>query len=452
LKKKASSRLLPLAFTRRSFFASPLAFLIPRLNASPTEYRSHHDHVLGTSLDLVVYGASRESEAAAVHAAVFEELARLSNVLSTYDSSSEISRFNARGGRGSCSQDLFQVLAAYDTWQRRTSGAVSARIGAMGALLNVDALGKAHIADRAVDAALQAAPGIAGLLLNIGGDIVVRGEVPQTIGVADPAARADNARPVTSLRLANRAVATSGTSERGHHILDPRTGSPATGANSATVIACDSVTANALATALCVLTPEEGLRLVDRTPDSAAILSARDGSLLRSLRFAAYEQPIRVIPVQAAAHWQSGYEVAVTLTLKEIQGYRVRRPYIAVWAEDSAGKLVRNIAVWANKPRWLPELRGWWARNGGTGDLFSLTKPTRPPGRYRILWDGRDDHGNPVPAGLYRIVVETSREHGGYFKQGDMLDCGGKPARITLKETSDSEEVLIEYGPRSQAL
>lgn len=439
-------------FTRRSFFASPLGLLIPRLDASPPEYRFHHDHVLGTSLDLIVYGVARESEAAAVHTAVFQELARLSRVLSTYDPSSEISGFNAQGGSGTCSQDLFRVLDAYDSWRQRTSGAVSARIGEMGALLNVDALGKAYIADRAADAALQAVPGIAGLLLNIGGDIVVRGEMPQTIGVADPAARADNARPMTALQLANRAVATSGTSERGYHILDPRTGFPATGATSATVIARDSVTANALATALCVLTPEEGLRLVDRTLDAAAILCARDGTVLRSLRFAHYEQPVRVIPVQAAATWQSGYEVAVTLILKEIQGYRVRRPYIAVWAEDPAGKLVRNIAVWANKPRWLPELRGWWSRNGGTGDLFSLTKPTRPPGRYRLVWDGRDDHGNPVPAGLYRIVVETSREHGGYFKQGDMLDCGSKPARITLKETSDSEEVLIEYGPRSQAL
>lgn len=447
-----SSRLLPLAFTRRSLFASPLTFLIPRLNASPNEYRFHHDHVLGTSLDLVVYGATRESEAAAVHAAVFDELSRLSKILSTYDPSSEISRFNAQGGRGKCSQDLFRVLDAYDSWQQRTSGAISARIGGMEARLNVDALGKAYIADRAVLAARQAVPGIAGLLLNIGGDIVVRGGVPQTIGVADPAARADNAPPLAELRLTDRAIATSGTSERGYHILDPRTGFPATGAANATVIARDSVTANALATALCVLTPEDGLRLVDRTPDAAAILSARNGAVLRSLRFAAYEQPLRVIPVQAAANWQPGYEVAVTLILKEIQGYRVRRPYIAVWAEDSAGKLVRNIAVWANKPRWLPELRGWWSRNGGSGDLFSLTKPTRPPGRYRIVWDGRDDHGNPVPAGLYRIVVETSREHGGYFKQGEMLDCGSKPARITLKETSDSEEVVIEYGPRSQAL
>src|SRR5258706_11192191 len=124
-------------FTRRGFFASPLAFLIPRLDAIPSEYRFHHDHVLGTSLDLVVYGATREFDAAAVHAAVFEELSRLSKILSTYDPSSEISRFNAQGSRGRCSQDLFQVLDAYDTWQRRTSGAVSARIGEMEALLNV---------------------------------------------------------------------------------------------------------------------------------------------------------------------------------------------------------------------------------------------------------------------------------------------------------------------------
>lgn len=440
----------PLGFTRRSLFASPLALLIPRAGGSTTGYGFHHDHVLGTSLDLVVYG--REGESNAAHAAIFEELARLSRILSTYDPESEISRLNIQGGRGRCSPDLFRVLDAYDTWQRRTSGAVSARIGEMGARLNVDALGKAYIADRAVDVALQAAPGITGLLFNIGGDIVVRGEVPQTIAVADPAARADNAPPLTELRLTDRAVATSGISERGYHILDPRTGCPATGATSVTVIAGDGVTANALATALCVLTPEEGLRLVDQTPDAAAILSDRNGAVLRSLRFAAYEQPMRVIPVQAAANWQSGYELAVTVTLKEIQGMRVRRPYIAVWAEDAAGKLVRNIVVWANKPRWLPELHGWWTRNDGTPDLFSLTKPTRPPGKYRLVWDGRDEHGNPAPAGAYRIVFEISREHGGYFKQNGTIDCGAKPARITLKETTESEEVLIEYGPRSQAL
>jgi thiamine biosynthesis lipoprotein len=427
--------------SRRGFLATPLAALIPTGG-----HRFHHDHVMGTSLDLVVYG---NADADAVHAAVFDEIARLSRILSTYDRDSEISRFHAQGG-GACSRDLSTVLRAYEYWHGRTTGAISAHIGEMTGRLNVDALGKAYIADRAVCAAMRGAPGITGVLLNIGGDIVVRGNTPFTISVADPAARADNAPPLTEVRVTDRAVATSGTSERRNHLLDPRAGVPATGAVSATAIAVDGVTANALATALCVLTPQEGMRLVEATPGAGAILIARDGAVSRSLRFAAYEQTGgRARPGPAATNWPPGYEVSVALTLKEIQGFRVHRPYVAVWAEDLSGRLIRNIAVWANKPRWMPELHTWWTRNNGAQQLYSITKPTRPAGRYRILWDGLDEQRQPATAGSYRILVETNREHGDYAKQNGIIDCGAKAARITLKETGEFEDILIEYGPRS---
>jgi hypothetical protein len=431
---KPTSKSVPRALTRRALFAAPVGALIPSVGARNTEYRFHHDHVLGTSLDLVLNATSLgEMDANAAHAAVFDEIERLTKVL--------ISRWSGAG----CSQDLSAVLDAYSAWQRRCSGAISAWFGGR---INVDALGKAYIADRAVDAAVRAAPAITGLLLNIGGDIVVRGAIPRSIGIADPAARADNAPPITAVRVADCAVATSGIYERGgSHLIDPRTGFPATGAASATVIAGDSITANALATTLCVLTPDQGMRLVDATPGAAAILIARDGCVSRSTRFAAFEQQVRVVPAQAAANWPPGYELSVTFTLKEIQGYRVRRPYVAVWAEDLGVKLVRNIAVWANKPRWMPELHSWWTRNNASMDVYSITKPTRSPGRYRVVWDGLDDHGHAVPAGTYRILVETNREHGDYAKQ-----YGSKPGKLALKETSEFGEVLIEYGPRSQTL
>jgi hypothetical protein len=148
------------------------------------------------------------------------------------------------------------------------------------------------------------------------------------------------------------------------------------------------------------------------------------------------------------AAWQKGYEVSVTLALKEIVGYRIHRPYVAVWAEDASGKLVRNISVWAQKPKYLPELRTWWSRNGGSRDVESMTQATRPPGRYRVAWDGLDDKGQAVPPGSYRITVETNREHGEYAKESGMLDCDGKPAKITLRGTDEFEEIAIEYGPR----
>jgi thiamine biosynthesis lipoprotein len=52
------------------------------------------------------------------------------------------------------------------------------------------------------------------------------------------------------LELTDAAVATSGSYERGHHIIDPRTGEPATALASATVVGPDLAAADAYATAL----------------------------------------------------------------------------------------------------------------------------------------------------------------------------------------------------------
>jgi hypothetical protein len=178
-------------------------------------------------------------------------------------------------------------------------------------------------------------------------------------------------------------------------------------------------------------------------------MAGREGNQLRSSGFAAYERT-RVAPTTAVAAWQKGYEVSITLALKEIVEFRVHRPYVAVWAEDTTGKLVRNISVWAQKPRYLPELRTWWNRNGGSPQVESMTQPTRPPGRYRIAWDGLDDKGQPVPPGTYRITVETNREHGVYVKESGSIECDVKAAKITLKGTGEFEDITVEYGPRSQ--
>jgi thiamine biosynthesis lipoprotein len=54
------------------------------------------------------------------------------------------------------------------------------------------------------------------------------------------------------------------------HIVDPKTGIGLTNHNRATVIAPDGTTADALATALTVMSPEKGMALIDRIPHSAA--------------------------------------------------------------------------------------------------------------------------------------------------------------------------------------
>ena len=95
--------------------------------------------------------------------------------------------------------------------------------------------------------------GIQHIQINAGGDVVVRGgidaDTPWTIGVRHPERGDEIAK---TFELFDGAIASSGTYERGAHIIDPRVGVPAVGARAATVVGPDAGVADALATALIV--------------------------------------------------------------------------------------------------------------------------------------------------------------------------------------------------------
>jgi FAD:protein FMN transferase len=486
--------------TRRDVLSFPLLKSASPVGERPTageKYRFHHDNVLGTSMDVIISASSRQA-AAAAETTLLNEIERLRKALSTYDPASEISRLNASAGLFHCSTDLFRVLACYDRWNRGTSGAISMLLGnavrnlnragladrlpvpdpperqdegirlygdrsvmrSGRATLNIDALGKAYVMDRAIFLARRSPEGISGILLNIGGDLVISGSEPQRIAIANPADPYENSAPLGSVALTNGAIATSGGYERGiriggqfySHIIDPRTGLPANGPSSATVIARDSITANALATALCILTPEEGLRLAAHTPDTECLFVTRDGRQFRSAGFSNYE-PARLIRTASSGGWPQGYGLVVTLTLKIPDRRPKRRPYVAVFVEDSRGRCVRTIALWTSlRNRWLPDLHAWYAATQHP-EADSVSRATRPPGRYRLFWDGLDESGRPVPAGSYKITVETNAQDGDYTRQSGSVQCGGtNSTAITLKETSEFEAVNIEYGRQGDKL
>ncbi len=128
------------------------------------------------------------------------------------------------------------------------------------------------------------ASGICGVLVNAAGDIASSGGLgdgtPFRIGIADPLA---------PLRLAEiveltGAIATSGTYERGEHLIDPRSGRPAARAASASVTGPDLGLADALATALAVA-GEPGLALIDGLDGYEALVINPDGSKRRTERF-----------------------------------------------------------------------------------------------------------------------------------------------------------------------
>lgn len=119
---------------------------------------------------------------------------------------------------------------------------------------------KGWAAERALDELRKA--GLPGAMINAGGDVTAYGRPgpgqPWRIGIRHPLAE-DRLLLMVELDGPG-AVATSGTYERGLHLIDPTTGRPADGLLSATVVGLDLAFADALATALFV----SGGKLLER--------------------------------------------------------------------------------------------------------------------------------------------------------------------------------------------
>ncbi|MEU4243774.1 FAD:protein FMN transferase [Actinoplanes sp. NPDC026619] len=165
---------------------------------------------------------------------------------STYKEDSEVSRMR-RGEltAADCSADLRHVLSACaDLWQD-TDGYFDAY-----ALGPLDPSG--YVKGWSVEVASERllAAGSANHYINAGGDIRMRGTHPEggpwRVGIRHPW-EADKVSWV--LAVSDGAVATSGTYERGDHVLNPRTGLPARGLRSVTVVGPSLALADAYATA-----------------------------------------------------------------------------------------------------------------------------------------------------------------------------------------------------------
>jgi len=471
-------------------------------------FQFHHENILGTSLDLSV-AAGDAKQAAAAESAVLGEVERLRRILSSYDPASEISRLNTSAGPVACSQETLDVLGAYDQWQTKSHGAYNGHLGELIGLwskaekagappasedlqavmktlgapgwkidpaaravtrlsapgtLNVSSLGKGYIATKSAVAARKSTSGVTGLLVNIGGDIFASGlsadGKPWEIGVADPKHSEDNAAPLTKIRVGDRAVSTSAAYERGYtiagrrysHILDPRSGMPAEGVASATVVANNNASSNAMATTLCVLKPEEGLALVKSYPGAECLIITADGRQLRSDGFAALENGSTsgAAPSSSGA-WPSNYQVSIEIELLASGGRKQKRPFIALWVEDSTGKRVRTVTVWGKERKYLPDLRAWWKVAKTNPEwAATVTRATRNAGKHRLQWDGKDDQGQPLPPGTYTITLETNREHGAYCIGEGQIECGKSPSKGTISAAAEFGEAQLTYGPAGQ--
>jgi FAD:protein FMN transferase len=166
---------------------------------------------------------------------------------SPFRADSEVCRLD-RGelGPDQVSTDLRHVLALCELYERRSGGAFRARLPDRH--LDPCAVVKGWAVQHAADT-LRAA-GARRFCINAGGDVIASGEPvpgdPWLVGVRHP----DRPQELCAvLAVRDQAVATSANYERGGHIVDGRTGHPAHGLLSITIVAPDLITADTTATA-----------------------------------------------------------------------------------------------------------------------------------------------------------------------------------------------------------
>jgi hypothetical protein len=325
----------------------------------------------------------------------------------------------------------------------------------------LNSFAKSYIIQKA-NAAAMAVNDVQAVVVNIGGDIFVSGDLSEKVLVSDPKADAENDLPTDKLLVSNKAIATSGNYRRGvsidghwySHIVDPRTGFPAEVVISATVISPKATDAGALATAFNVLTPAESERLAATIPGTEYLIITKDGSRIESkgwdkLTIHENKSIVSATPSFQAGQWNPDFELLINLELAQLQGFG-RRPFVAIWVEDKDKKPVRNIALWFNKDRWLHELREWYSANfasfnGGGNNIGTISSATRSAGKYTMKWDGKDDKGNYVKSGKYTVYIEAAREHGTYQLMKQEIDFSNKPQQASLTGNVEVAGVSFDY-------
>jgi thiamine biosynthesis lipoprotein len=218
-------------------------------------------------------------------------------VFSTYRADSAISRLSRRETTLTrCPPMVAEVIELCEEATRVTEGFFAITPGGR---LDPSGLVKGWAAERASQ--MLHAAGAHNTCVNGGGDLQLRGEaspgIPWRIGIAHPLLRG---QLITVVAGRDMAVATSGTAERGAHIINPHTGLPASGLTSLTVTGRHLTQVDTYATAAFAMGEAAHSWIASQDGYEALAVTA-DGRTWQSNRF-----PSRSRPSHTNACRQSG--------------------------------------------------------------------------------------------------------------------------------------------------
>ena len=203
-----------------------LISVIPQASASSHSgiLSAHFDHILGTSMDLKIMANTFEI-AEKAEKVILDEIKRLSHILGSFDSSTEFSQWQKTMHEAvPVSDELHSVLQSFDVWNKKTSGVIQSAAEEVNQLwhlasmenklpsteklvevaakanqahwelgegtathvtdaaLRLHTFAKSFIMDQASEKAIQET-GVEGLVINIGGDLLVKGNYTEKIAL-----------------------------------------------------------------------------------------------------------------------------------------------------------------------------------------------------------------------------------------------------------------------------
>jgi len=288
---------------------------------------------MGTVIEITLIGEDEESaEKAALQA--FQEIKRIEHLMSPWIESSDVSRINRSAGQEcvKVSPETIEVIKKAKEISELSEGGFDITVGPLtqlwrmarekgippstkelkknfdlvnfryvmvnpegnvllkkrGMAIDLGGIAKGYAVDKAFE--FLRTLGYKNLIVNAGGDLRVGGskfDQPWLIGIQDPRA---SQKIMARISVSDTAIATSGDYEkffiyqgkRYHHILDPRNGFPAEGCQSVTIICKEGTRADALATAVFVLSPEKGYSLCQKLEGLGCLIVGKEGKIIFS--------------------------------------------------------------------------------------------------------------------------------------------------------------------------
>lgn len=302
--------------------------------------------LMGSKFDITIVANDSASAAGNINL-VIDEIVRIENLISEWKPSSQVSEINRNAGIKAVkvNKELFDLTKRALSFSEITNGAFDISIASMDKIWKFDgsmeklpsqetvlkaiakvgytnielneaessiflklpgmkigfgATGKGYAADRG--RLLMQQLNVKAGIVNASGDMAMWGTQPDKslwrIGITNPAG---GGKPLKIIEAGNAAITTSGDYEkyvefndkRYSHIIDPKTGMPASGLVSVTVIGVNAETANGLSTSIMVLGYEKGLKLLKNYPHYACLVVTDKGIVKKSKNFKRIKKILR---------------------------------------------------------------------------------------------------------------------------------------------------------------